>query len=94
MRLYHKKFRCATGCTIYGVYMKDRIGQGIKSRRIALGMSLRKLGEKAGVPYRSICLWENGSGDIGAESLVKISSTLETTPNDLLGFERETINER
>lgn len=63
--------------------MKDRIGQTIRKKRNERGISLRKLGEMTGIPHRSICLWENGGGDIGVESLIKIAEALEVTPNDL-----------
>lgn len=56
--------------------MKVKIGQIIRLARGAKSMSLRKLGEQTGIPHRTICNWENGGGDIGLESFIKIADAL------------------
>jgi len=57
--------------------MKSKIGQAIKNERIKRHMSLRTLGEITGIQYRTICLWENGGGNISAVGLFKIATALD-----------------
>lgn len=56
------------------------IGQAIKRRRNALGMSQEKLAEMLNVTYQQIQRYENGSNKLNVENIQNVATALEVTP--------------
>lgn len=69
------------------------IGKRVRELRIKMGMSQQELGNAIGVTKVSICGYESGSRIPNLEKLVKLSDTLETTTDFLLGREVAINNE-
>ena len=63
------------------------IGENIRKRREGLGMKLRELAAKLEVSEAYLCRIELGHVIPGGTKIVEIARALDTTPNDLLGFE-------
>lgn len=53
------------------------VGSRVRLRRMLLGMSQEKLGEKMGLTFQQIQKYEKGSNRIGASRLYQISQILE-----------------
>lgn len=69
------------------------IGQRIKERRIALGMTADKLGEKLGKNRSTIYRYENGDiENMPLDILKPIAEALQTTPAWLMGWEQDQID--
>ncbi|MEL7463597.1 MAG: helix-turn-helix transcriptional regulator [Pseudomonadota bacterium] len=54
------------------------VGARVRLRRLNLGMSQEKLGEKLGLTFQQVQKYEKGSNRIGASRLYAISQILET----------------
>ena len=52
------------------------IGKKVKQRRMELGMTQSKLGEKLGITFQQIQKYENGKNRISASTLFRISQIL------------------
>ncbi len=64
--------------------MSDNIiGDNIKSARIEAGLTQKGLAEKMGVPYRSVQRWEKGVYKPSMDNLLKLSTVLEKTIEEL-----------
>ncbi len=64
------------------------IGERMKERRLALGLTLNDLSEKAGVSRQTIFRYENGEiKNIPSDKIELIARALETTPSFLMGWE-------
>ena len=67
----------------------SNIGENIKERREALGMSQDELAEKMGYKSRStIAKIEKGVNDVTQTNIVKFAKVLGTTPAVLMGWEK------
>jgi transcriptional regulator with XRE-family HTH domain len=62
------------------------IGLRIKDRRRDLGLSQAALSTSVGVTFQQVQKYETGASRIAATRLSDISRALQTTPNDLLGW--------
>lgn len=69
------------------------IGKRLKELRIRRGFSQVELGTAIGVTKVSICSYENGTRIPTIDNLIKLSETLETTTDYLLGREMHVVNE-
>ena len=68
----------------------SNIGDKIKERREALGMSQDELAEKMGYKSRStIAKIEKGVNDVTQTNIVKFAEILKTTPAFLMGWEKK-----
>lgn len=64
------------------------IGERIKERRLALGLTLNDLSEKAGVSRQTIFRYESGEiKNIPSDKIELIAKALETSPSFLMGWE-------
>lgn len=64
------------------------IGERIKERRLALGLTLNDLSAKAGVSRQTIFRYESGEiKNIPSDKIELIARALETTPSYLMGWE-------
>lgn len=62
------------------------VGQLIKERRIAKGMTQGELAEKVGVKDSAIAKWENGRvSEIKRSNLKKLADALDISPTQLFG---------
>tara|TARA_B100000214_G_C23898158_1_gene595149 strand:+ start:55 stop:315 length:261 start_codon:yes stop_codon:yes gene_type:complete len=52
-------------------------GKKIRSRRLSLGLTQSKLGERVGVTFQQIQKYEKGTNGVSAERLLKIAETLK-----------------
>jgi transcriptional regulator with XRE-family HTH domain len=69
---------------------KNSVGQRIKERRAALGMSQRDLAAALGYSHHStVARIETGQVDLSQSRLVQFAETLHTTPAWLMGWEKE-----
>lgn len=60
------------------------VGERVRARRRALGLSQSDLGGGCGVTYQQIQKYESGANRLSASVLVKIAETLHAQPGDLL----------
>jgi transcriptional regulator with XRE-family HTH domain len=66
--------------------IKMDVGELIKTRRIAKGMTQEELGEIVGVKKSAVAKWETGRvSEIKRSNLKKISEALDLRPTQLLG---------
>src|ERR1700756_2733344 len=56
------------------------VGSRVRFRRMLLGMSQEKLGEKLGLTFQQVQKYEKGINRIGASRLQQISRTLDVPP--------------
>lgn len=66
----------------------NRLGEGIKKHRLLLGMSQRHLAKSLNCDHTFISHVEAGRKGISITSLLKLCRCLETTPNELLKYEK------
>lgn len=68
-------------------------GARLKELREAKKITQRLLAEKLGVTQQAVAKWENSQSEPDTQSIVKLASLLDTTPNYLMGVyvERERI---
>ena len=59
-------------------------GTNLSYRRGLKGYSLRKLGEKCGINHAALSRMENGLMNVTLETLSKLATALDTTPDKLL----------
>ena len=62
----------------------EKIGQRIRARRKALGMSQAKLAELLGISNNHMSSRENGKHSTKLETFLRLCECLKTTPNHLL----------
>lgn len=71
-----------------------RLGQRVRSRRLAIGMTQERLAALLGVSFQQVQKYEKGVNRISAQRLVTLSHALECTLDTLLeGFNGETDSE-
>lgn len=71
-------------------HSKKMVGQRIKERRAALGLSQRDLAEMLGYSHHStVARIESGAVDLSQSRLVQFADALQTTPALLMGWEKE-----
>ena len=68
----------------YGSVAPMTVGDTIRSRRIAKGMSIRGLGKLLGVAGSAVAQWESGESNPTMDNRVKLSNVLELPILDLL----------
>ena len=54
-----------------------RIGEQIAKKRNGKGLTIRELGERAGVDWSKISKIENGKANIGIDTLIKLCESLD-----------------
>jgi transcriptional regulator with XRE-family HTH domain len=64
---------------------QKKLGERIRARRLALGLTQDALAERAGIVSVHLSRIEHGEHDVGVTTIQKIAAALETTPADLLG---------
>jgi transcriptional regulator with XRE-family HTH domain len=69
---------------------KEAVGHQIRSRRTALGLSLRELGERSGLSVGFLSQVERGMSSLALGSLASVARALEVDVADLFGGERRT----
>ncbi len=75
-------------------YIKEEtLGQRIRVQRIRKGWTQEELAEEMCVPKSTISAYENDKVDIKSSVIVELSKILETTPNYLLGMEKDNCME-
>lgn len=63
------------------------IGERIKNRRIALGLTLENVGDAVGVNKSTVKHWEDGStSKIGMDKIVALCNVLLVRPEYLIGI--------
>ncbi len=62
-----------------------RIGQRIKSARLARGISQSNLGEMLGVTFQQVQKYETGTNRVSGSRLIAIGSMLDVSVGSLLG---------
>ena len=62
---------------------KERIGQDLRERRKAMGLSLHDLAEKSGVSYGALQAIESGKSNPQIDTLEAICMVLGLTPSDI-----------
>ncbi len=65
------------------------IGKRIRAQRLSKGMTQEKLAEAMCVPKSTISAYENDHVDIKTSVILELSKILETTPNYLMGVEKD-----
>lgn len=63
------------------------IGERLKARREALGLTLEQVGDYIGVGRATVQRYENNSIDIKRTIAIKLSEILKTTPSYIMGWE-------
>lgn len=63
---------------------KRVLGQAIRRRRLALGLSQEKLAERAGLHWTYVGGIERGERNVSLENIVKLARALETEVSQLL----------
>src|SRR3954462_3596227 len=63
------------------------IGTRLRIARIHLNLSQQEVAKALGISFQQLQKYENGSNRIAASRLAGIAKVLETTPNDLCGWE-------
>ncbi len=74
--------------------IKNNIGQKIKERRLALGLTLEELGNKVGVGASTVRKWEtNFIKDMKSDKVQKVAEALNVSPAYLMGWdESQNVN--
>ncbi len=57
------------------------IGEKIKARRMALGMSQEKLAEQLGVTFQQVQKYENGTNRVSVSRMLQIAAALNAPPS-------------
>jgi transcriptional regulator with XRE-family HTH domain len=57
------------------------VGSRVRMRRLMLGLSQEKLGERLGLTFQQVQKYEKGSNRVGASRLVAISEVLNVAPS-------------
>lgn len=70
------------------IYRKIEVGNRIRERRKALGLTQEQLSEKIDKSWRFMVDLERGKVGMSIETLLTLCSVLKTTPNDLLLFDQ------
>ena len=73
-----------TFCSI--IFFMVRFSERLKELRIAKGLSRATMAAQLGVNVRSISYWETGKRECDFETLVKLTTLLDTTADYLLGI--------
>ena len=55
-------------------------GVRIKNRRLELGLSQRKLGQRCNISGSAVAQWESEQTNLSSDSLMLVAKALETTP--------------
>lgn len=67
-----------------GTYDKKKVGQRIRTRREALGLSREQLAEHVGRVPRFCADIERGQAGMSIETMLSIGSLLKLSPNEIL----------
>lgn len=68
---------------------ENTIGQKIKERRLALGLTLEELGNKVGVGASTVRKWEtNFIKDMKIDKVQKVAEALDVSPMYLMGWDK------
>lgn len=71
------------------------VGERIKQRRIELGITQTQLAQEVGVYRPTVSKWERGAAEkILVANLQRVALALQTTPNKLLGINKEAADAR
>ena len=70
------------------IYQKIEVGNRIRERRKALGLTQEQLAEKIDKSWRFMVDLERGNVGMSIETLLRLCAVLKTTPNDLLLFDK------
>jgi transcriptional regulator with XRE-family HTH domain len=57
------------------------VGSRVRMRRMMIGMSQEKLGEKLGITFQQIQKYEKGTNRVGASRLQQIATSLSVPPS-------------
>lgn len=69
------------------------VKDNIRTRRKMLGYTLEELAKKAGVSATTILRYERGEiKTIGHDKIKKLADALDTTPEQLLGWDEEAVD--
>ena len=68
---------------------EETMGQRIRAQRIRLGMTQEELAEILYLKKSTISYYENDKKEMKASSLSELARALHTTPDYLLGFEKD-----
>jgi len=60
----------------------------LKLKRVMKGLTQEQMAERLEIKVRRYAYWENGT-EPGMGMLVRICDELDTTPNELLGYDKE-----
>ncbi len=63
------------------------VGEHIRSRRIALGLSQDDVGRHVGVNRATIQRYESGEIEVKRSAAIKLAEILRTTPSYIMGWE-------
>ena len=70
-------------------YREETMGQRIRAQRMRLGMTQEELAEKLFLKKSTISYYENDKKEMRASGLADLAKVLHTTPDYLLGFEKD-----
>ncbi len=65
-----------------------KFAQNLRARADALGLSHAAIAERAGVTPRAFSHYVTGQREPGLDTLVRISKSVGSTPNELLGVDK------
>ena len=69
------------------------VGDRIKSRRSALGLTLQELGDMIGVEASTVRKWENGMiKNLKMDKINKLATSLGVSANYIIGVTNNTVN--
>jgi len=66
------------------------VGQRIRARRMAKGMSQTELGNLLGVTFQQVQKYEKGTNRLSVSRMLDLCAILQTTPNDIIGWKMTT----
>ena len=69
------------------------VGDRIRKKRIELGISQQELGDLVGVSKVSVCGYEKGNRTPTVETFILLTEVLKTTPQYLLGYDVDVVEE-
>lgn len=72
--------------------MSKEFGLKLKKLRKQLGLFQKEIADELGVAQNTISSWEKGKTEPNIEQIIKLAEILNTTPNELQGFENPKNN--
>ena len=65
----------------------------LEKNRHSLDLNMKEMASKLGINYSTYVSWETAGKEPKYDTLLEIADKLNTTPNDLLGYQGKSINQ-